>query len=336
MTWIAGGSDDLAVLVNFGANFGPLVAAGDLWRLVASIFLHAGVLHLVFNGYALYVLGRNLEAFYGAWTLLALFVLSGTGGSVASALLSDAISVGASGGIFGLLGASLVFAFRHRGVLPARITRIMGTALLPWVVLNIVLGVVVPRIDMAAHLGGLASGALLAWFVRPIALEEAAGFAPVPSRTLTSMTLALLVVSMASAGTNIMRMRGEDGPLLDPRIIAVLSELDRAEALRAIEETMAENPDDPSLRLARAMVRSMSDDWEGAIADYRAVLKVDPGEHRALNNLAWILLEDAPESLRSRREATDLARRAVEAAPDDPYSLGTYGTALLREGRPGE
>ncbi|GJM44440.1 MAG: hypothetical protein DHS20C21_12820 [Gemmatimonadota bacterium] len=333
MVWIAGGSNDLVVLINFGANFGPLVAAGDLWRLVASIFLHAGLLHLVFNGYALFVLGRNLEAFYGAWTFLALFVLSGVGGSVASAVVSTSVSVGASGGIFGLLGASLVFAYRHRGVLPRRVTRIMGTTLLPWVALNIVLGVLVPRIDMAAHLGGLVTGAALAWFIRPIALVEAAGFAAVPPRALVSLTLSLLIVSGLSAGANIMRMRGEHGPLQDPRFIAALSELDREEALRAIDAQMAKNPDDISLWLARAVVRGLDGDWHGAIADYRTVIEMDPGEHRALNNLAWLLLEEAPDELRSPDEAFEFARRATEAAPNDPYSAGTYGTALLRAGR---
>jgi len=336
MTWIAGGATDLAVLVNFGANFRPLVLSGDLWRLVASIFLHAGLLHLAFNAYALFVLGRNVEAFYGAWTLLALFVLSGVGGSVASVAFSESISVGASGGIFGLLGASIVFAYRHRGVLPRRVTRIMGTALLPWVVLNVVLGFVVPRIDMAAHLGGLVTGAVMTWFLRPEALVEAGGLAPAPPRLLMSFTMSLLIVSFASAGTNIFRMRGETGPLLDPRIIATLGEVDRTEALQAIEDAMRQSPHDTSLLLARATVYTLGHEWGKAITDYRAVLEADSTDHRALNNLAWLLLEDAPEELRDRAEATRLAERAVAAAPDDPYSLGTLGTARLRAGNDAE
>ena len=104
MTLIAGGPANVAVLLAFGANFGPLVRAGEWWRLVASMFLHGSWLHLLLNGYALFVLGRNVEAFYGRWKLLALFLGSGIAGGVASGLLPNPPSVGASGGIFGVFG----------------------------------------------------------------------------------------------------------------------------------------------------------------------------------------------------------------------------------------
>ena len=227
MARIAGGTDDLAVQVAFGANFGPLVADGDIWRLVTSIFLHANLLHLVLNGWALYVLGRNLEAFYGAWRFLALFLLSGVAGAICSAMLSHAISVGASGGVFGLLGASVVFAFRWRALLPGRVTRVMGTALLPWVALNLVLGVVIPRIDIAAHLGGLAGGALLALVLVPDTMSEARGRTPAPPRFVASLCVSLLATSFLAAGANLFSRRGPDGAVLDPRVEAALQEMDR-------------------------------------------------------------------------------------------------------------
>jgi tetratricopeptide (TPR) repeat protein len=144
--------------------------------------------------------------------------------------------------------------------------------------------------------------------------------------------MSLLLVSFVSAGTNIFRMRGESGPLLDPRIIETLGEVDRTEALAAIEEALQQSPQDTSLLLARATVHALGQDWENAIEDYRAVLAADPNDYRALNNLAWLLLEEAPAKYRDMDEATRLAERAVAAAPDDPYSAGTLGTARLRGG----
>jgi rhomboid protease GluP len=338
MAQIAGGTGNLAVLVAFGANFGPLVEAGDTWRLVTSIFLHAGWIHLALNGWALYVLGRNVEAFYGAWKLLAIFLLSGLLGSIASARFSHAISVGASGGIFGLLGASVVFAFRWReklrSMLLSRVTRVMGTALLPWVALNLALGVLVPRIDMAAHLGGLVGGVLLGMVLVPDALGEADGpKLPFP-RVVASVCASLLIVSFASAASNIFRMRGQEGPILDPRVVPALMELDRPDALHTLDDALARTPDDPALLLARADVRAAARNWHEAAADYRRVLRLSPDDVRALNNLAWLLLEEAPESMRDRAEAERFSARAAQLSPADPYILGTYGAARLRAGAP--
>ena len=336
MATIAGGSDNLAALVAFGANYGPLVAEGDTWRLVASIFLHANLLHLALNAWALYVLGRNVEAFYGPWKLVAVFLLSGLAGSIASAQFSHAISVGASGGIFGLLGASIVFAFRWRAKLASvflgRATRVMGTALLPWVALNLALGVLVPRIDIAAHLGGLVGGALLALVLNPDALSEVGGPRAAFPRLLVSLCMSLLLVSFAAAGQNIFRMRGEEGPILDPRVVPSLLEADRKDALQTLDDALARTPDDPALLLARADVQAAAHHWREAVSDYRKALALLPDEAHALNNLAWLLLEEAPESMRNRVEAESLAARAAKLTPNDPYVLGTYGAARLRNG----
>ncbi len=332
MQEIAGGAGDLAVQVSFGANFGPLVADGDVWRLVTSIFLHANLLHLALNGWALWVLGRNLEAFYGHWRFLALFLLSGLGGAAASAALSGAISVGASGGIFGLLGASVVFAFRWRKLLPVRVTRVMGTALLPWVALNLALGVFVPRIDMAAHLGGLVAGALLALAIVPDTMREARGIAPPPPRVLAALCVSLLVTSFASAGRNLFAQRGPGGAVLDPRVGAALADMGRRDALATLDDALERDPRDAELLRTRGDVHAAGGAWNEAIADYRASLEQAPDAAATLNNLAWLLLEEAPDPLRDAAEAERLAERAAGREPDDPYVIGTLGAAKLRRG----
>jgi Flp pilus assembly protein TadD len=127
-------------------------------------------------------------------------------------------------------------------------------------------------------------------------------------------------------------MRGEEGALLDPRVIAVLGEVDRTHALDAIDESLAQSPEDVSLWLARGTIHGREGDWDAAAADYSRAQEIDPEDPRVLNNLAWLLLEQAPPRQRNHDKAAALARRATEVAPDDPYAAGTYATALLRGG----
>jgi Flp pilus assembly protein TadD len=127
-------------------------------------------------------------------------------------------------------------------------------------------------------------------------------------------------------------MRGEQGAILDPRVMAAVGEIDREEAIRALSAAIEEHPEDTSLLMARAQLHRLSDAWFDAIRDYQTLLSHDPEDAGALNNLAWMLLEEAPEELRNRTEAERLATRALEVSPNDPYVLGTYGTARLRAG----
>ncbi|MGQ0721659.1 MAG: rhomboid family intramembrane serine protease [Candidatus Eiseniibacteriota bacterium] len=335
MSRIAGGPERTDVLVAFGANARAFVEAGEIWRLLASTFLHANELHLLVNAYALYLLGGNLEAFYGPWRLLFLYLVSGIAGSLASDALAERISVGASGAIFGLLGGSIVFAFRFRGVLPARVAKIMGPALLPWLGVNLALGLLAPRIDMNAHLGGLAGGAVVALFLAPRSLLPILGVGDAAvTRILPAVCTALLVVSFAGAFESIFRTRGPDGPRLDAWHYDAIAAMERDAALELVEERLAEAPDQRDLLHVRGRIRVEAEDWPGAIADFRRLAELDPRDFESRNNLAWILLEEAPETYRDRAEAERVAREALELAPEDPFVRGTYGTARLRAGDP--
>ena len=124
-----------------------------------------GWMHLLLNGLALYGLGRLCESVYGPVRFLWLFLVAGICGSTLSWLGGNTASVGASGSIFGLMGACIVFGYRYRLVLPPHIGEMFRKKLLPWVGLNLMIGVVIPFIDNLGHFGGLLGGAAMALFV---------------------------------------------------------------------------------------------------------------------------------------------------------------------------
>jgi len=169
-------------IVDLGALLGVLVAEGQYWRLFTAMFLHANVLHLAFNMYALYLFGNLIEEALGTLRFLGIYLLCGLLASVTSFVFSHPLipAVGASGAIFGLLGAWVAYNYRRRGSALAAAN--LQSALLI-VGINVVLGFSIPGIDNFAHLGGLASGAVAGWLaegfgprnVRPYV--QTAGFA---------------------------------------------------------------------------------------------------------------------------------------------------------------
>jgi membrane associated rhomboid family serine protease len=135
------------------ALYGPAVEHGDWWRLLTAAFLHAGLLHIAFNMWALLWLGSAVEGALGWWRFLLLYLASGLAGSAGALVASPhAVTVGASGAIFGLLGAGLVLEYRATGRL--------GGSFMTMIVLNLAISVAVPGISIGGHLGGLIGGAV--------------------------------------------------------------------------------------------------------------------------------------------------------------------------------
>ncbi len=153
---LGNGSDDAYTLLAFGANYGPLVEAGEWWRLITSSFLHIGILHLICNMYCLYIVGPQLESFFGKAKYLFIYLISGVIGSLFSVLFTDSLSAGASGAIFGLFGALLYFGYHYRVYLGT----VIKSQIIPLIVLNLMIGFMSSGIDNSAHIGGLIGGAL--------------------------------------------------------------------------------------------------------------------------------------------------------------------------------
>ena len=136
-----------------GALYGPLVAAGDWHRLITAAFLHYGPIHLGMNMLALWWIGRPLEDYLGPVRYLLLYLVSGLAGSAGALIMNPtAVTVGASGAIFGILGAAIVLERQH--------TYVLGGSALTLLIVNIAFTFAVPGISIGGHLGGLAGGAL--------------------------------------------------------------------------------------------------------------------------------------------------------------------------------
>jgi rhomboid protease GluP len=162
---LRGGSTNPEVLIAMGANHPELIARGEWWRLVASMFLHIGILHLLLNGWALYQLGSLVELWLGSTRLLLTYFVTGIAGSLASVMFTQQLSAGASGAIFGLLGALISFLLRRRDMLTPGAKSLLGQLVL-WAGINVVFGFSTPGIDNSAHLGGCAAGLVLGLLLR--------------------------------------------------------------------------------------------------------------------------------------------------------------------------
>jgi len=143
-----------------GAVYGEKVFAGQSWRLLTGMLMHANLGHLLSNCLALYLVGMAAEQAWGRRRSLAIYFVSGLAASFASAFLGTRPSVGASGALFGLMGAVMVFFFRHGNSFYARNRRV-GNFLIAWSLLQLWLGSLNPRVDNWAHLGGMLAGSVI-------------------------------------------------------------------------------------------------------------------------------------------------------------------------------
>ena len=158
---LGNGSKDVQTLLNFGANYGLLIKNGEYYRLITSAFLHIGLIHLLVNSYALYVIGPQVESFFGKTKYIIIYLMSAVFGNLLSMLFTDGISAGASGAIFGLLGSILYFGYHYRVYLDG----VLKSQIIPLIVLNLLIGFTLSGIDNAAHIGGLVGGVLVSMAV---------------------------------------------------------------------------------------------------------------------------------------------------------------------------
>lgn len=298
-----GGSMDPAVLYRLGAQDAESIWQGEWWRLFTSVFLHAGPVHLLFNGFSLYALGQILEPALGTRRFLVLFFVSGLTASLATLVfVTDVLSVGASGAVFGLAGLLLADELARR-----RIYRRMELAggprwrprasILPILLVNLALGFIIPQINNYAHIGGLVGGFLLgtAWIEKNLRRPLAAAAAYL---ALGGLVGTLLLFGFRPAFTWIPEFRegvaasearewerayealtraidsGGELPVLFAQRALAAREVGRYDqALDDIDRAVALDPGNARFRWLRATIYALRGDEAAAAADARAACR---------------------------------------------------------------
>ncbi len=165
-------SPSIEHLLSWGANYAPMTTGGEWWRLLTSNYLHIGIIHIAFNMYVLWDAGRLVERLLGNIGFIIMYVLSGVFGSFTTVLWNPVVvSAGASGAVFGVYGCLIGYLLLSRGSIPNKVLKHIGSSALAFIAYNVFYAIGEEGIDMAAHVGGLATGFLCGVIMRlPLAL----------------------------------------------------------------------------------------------------------------------------------------------------------------------
>jgi len=312
---VAGGSTNPAVLIRFGAKANALIAQGQIWRLLTSIFLHIGPMHLFFNSYALFVFGVEVERVYGSARFLVIYLLAGLYGSLVSFAIGPPLSAGASGAIFGLLGVMVAYFRRHRETFGEwgrqRLMSLLGVA-----GFNLVLGFTVPGIDNLAHMGGLVSGAALGWLLAPeyeMEIDER-GLPYVADQTSlrSRWWVVALAVLLLIAGTSLaINAHQDSASSLIMRGQQAFENGDVTGAESFFRQAVTRDPDSELAHFYLGVTRSEQGEMSEAIEAYQNAVRLDPDLAEAHWNLAL-----AYASLKQPAEAITAFETFIALKPD--------------------
>jgi rhomboid protease GluP len=270
-------------LVRWGANFGPLTVGGQWWRLLTSVFIHGGLLHIAFNMWCLWDLGRLAESVYGHWTFAAVYLISGLSASLASVVWNPVVlSVGASGAIFGIAGALIASFYLGEFSLPRAAMTGMLRSVVLFVGYNLFFGAVIARTDNAAHIGGLVMGLLLGALIAKVA----------PQHDAVGRRIAILLVGALLVAGGVMWLQrsraylrhGQNGMLL-------LQTGKTDEAIAELQNTVRLRPDFAAGHAALARAYITKHDYESAAAEMQRVIALNPRSEDAYYRLGLIYLQ---------------------------------------------
>ena len=323
LTGSLGGSSSTEVLIRMGAKVTPLIAAGEYWRLFTSMFLHIGLMHLAFNAYALVAIGTDLERLFGHGRFLAIYFLSGLIGSLASYAFSDSLAAGASGAIFGLIGALGAFFAIHRERLGIwGRNRLLNIAFL--IVLNLFMGLRPQSgIDNLAHIGGLLAGLGLGWAMTPrYELDPVRMQVIDVNRRSRYWPALVLAVGVLVGGTALATLVQRDSPR--SQLLRGQEAIEREawdEAANELEGALSRDPtlaDVPTMFYLGLAHNYLEQPQEAAKA-YEAALELDPSHSPSIWNLGLTYLD-----LERYAEARPLFEKYQELNPAEILQVRPY------------
>ncbi|WP_252311702.1 rhomboid family intramembrane serine protease [Sinobaca sp. H24] len=299
----AGGSMNMAVLIDYGAKYNPAIMDGEWWRLLTAAFLHIGFFHLFMNSLALFYLGGAVERIFGTTRFLFIYAAAAVVGSLASFSFNEQVSAGASGAIFGCFGALLYFGWMHKKLF----FRTMGFNVLVILAINLVFGFVVPAIDNGAHIGGLVGGFL------------AAGAVHLPKSGRRKTQLPLLIGTIAlTCGLYWFGMNNENkagSAAMDQQMARDLAEEGEYEEARNLLLNTLENSEteDAQTLFLLGYTESYLENYEEAGRYFEQTIEMEPEFAEAYYNLALTYIELAMPD-----EAEEALSEAKRTAGDRP------------------
>lgn len=325
-----GRSRDQRTLIQFGAySYHLIVEAGEYWRLITNTFLHVGELHLILNMGVLFIIGRLLEGLYGRWRFLILYLIPAINGSLASLYFvhHDAVGAGASGAIFGLVGVAVALGVRYKDRLPQRQRRIFGLRLLPFIGIDILLGVVFTQINNAAHLGGLFTGFVGALVLAPEIYTQREH----ETKIVAGLATALVGLAIASGVMTALHTFTNSAETVERRTDTV-SPADLPDYIARYEKEILQRRYDPRSyavleRLYIEALKNFPDDpsWTRKLKQfYEKALQADPDNSVWNNNLFWVYQETAFERPDEEAEVTDYIELCEKVAGKQGYHQPLY------------
>lgn len=311
-------------ILRWGANFGPYTLDHQWWRLLTCMFLHIGIVHLLLNMWALLNVGPLAEAVYGRLNFLLIYFVCGLLGSLASLLWNPTVtSAGASGAIFGIIGALIATLYFDKVRIPRHVSRPILTSLVASAISVLAYGYFKTGIDNGAHIGGLVSGLILGTIIgRHLERTEQA-------RRFQQMVFAISAVVLFATGFVLQRVAHYVVPL--EKAESALGSNKPEAALPYADEAVREKPASAEVHFIRANVLARSNQPEQAEKEFKRVLELQPNQARAWNALGRLYVHQNrwPEAAAAFTKATDLA-------PNDASSWYDLGLTLQRLNRPDE
>jgi len=267
-------------LIEWGANFAPLTLGGQWWRLVTSLFLHIGAMHIFFNMWCLWDLGAMCESLYGPWTFAAVYLISGVGGSLASVWWHPAVSAGASGAISGIVGALIASYYLGEFSVPRVAITAHLRSLLLFVGYNFVYGAIFGRVDNAAHIGGLLTGLLFGALIARAA----------PGRDLFPRIAVIVAVLLVVLGSGAWLYRTRSYMIHYQRGSMLLEHNKPDQALAELQAAIRQRPDYLPAHFELAHAYFNKSDFAQAETELKRILQLAPHNQAALYELGGVYL----------------------------------------------
>lgn len=307
-------------LIHWGADFGPRTLTSQPWRMVTAAFVHIGIYHIFFNMWALVSLGALAEAIYKKATYFFLYLLSGIGGSILSAFVYPiTVSAGASGAIFGIVGALIATFALGRLHLPPKVVKSQLTTLVIVAVFNLAYGAAMPGLNNAAHMGGLITGALMGAI---IAITVRYGMEYRRARNLT-ITVVVVILSVGYFGVR--HLKAFTVSLGEGR--QSLSRSDFATARKQLEEATRRDPNNAVAFAYLGTAYTRLGDMPSAEAAFRRSVELNPRDVSTRFQLAVVYFTE-----HKLNDAASTMRQLIEIQPNDPELHEFLAQVLAAQG----